>query len=95
MINPLLTPRLNYDFSLFDLLSGLSSVNKDTHSFELVRDLFNSNEVYFTNHARTGLKLIIDSLDLPNSSKIGVQAYTLIRYFNLLIRPVIILFFWM
>lgn len=70
-----LTPRLNYNYSLKDVYVSLKSVIKDDLDFQKIYDLFRTTNIYFTNHARTGLRLLLNSLNLPENARIGVQAY--------------------
>jgi len=37
--------------------------------------VFNNKNIYFLNSARTGLRLLLNSLDLPPNARIGIQIY--------------------
>lgn len=74
-MKPYLIPRLNYDFSLYDFIVGLRGLlSKDFRIPELEK-IFESNNIYFLNHARSCLQLFLESLELPPGSKIGVQVF--------------------
>jgi dTDP-4-amino-4,6-dideoxygalactose transaminase len=38
-----------------------------------ISKLFNNNDIYFINHARTGLRLLLNSFNLPPNARIGMQ----------------------
>ena len=77
MLNPFLIPRLNYDFLLKYLIISLCSLfkKKNINYLPLI-NLFGRDKIFFLNHARTGLKLILNSLNLSKGSNIGVQVLT-------------------
>jgi perosamine synthetase len=69
-----LIPRLNYCYTFRDLLvsvRGIFSAIDETP----VRSLFQNDKIYFINSGRTGLRMILNSLDLPADARIGVQVY--------------------
>lgn len=75
MIIPYLVPRLNYKFSLSDFVISLYGIFKTDPDMTFMNSLFGSGNIYFVNHARTGLRLLLTSLQLGPNAKIGVQAY--------------------
>jgi hypothetical protein len=70
-----LLPRLNYHYSLHDSIVGLEALFKSKKNYESLYSLFNSKNLFFFNHARTGLKVLLSSLELKEGSTIGVQAF--------------------
>jgi len=81
MIIPFLVPRLNYCFSIRDLCISIRGLFFNSDETQ-IKELFKNENIYFFNHARTGLRLILNSLNLPANAKIGVQAYNCITVFN-------------
>lgn len=79
---PYLIPRLNYKFSLKDLINSLYGVFKAKYNTEFINQLFNNEHIYFTNHARTGLRMLLNSLDLKPKARIGVQIFNCHTVFN-------------
>lgn len=69
-----LAPRLNYKFTVRDATIGISSLLKQKKSDALYK-LFENEDIHFINHARTGLRIALSSLELPEKSRIGVQVY--------------------
>lgn len=62
-----LVPRLNINYGFFDAFIALKSI---------VTKLPKSESNYFyLNHARTGLRIALSSLNLPKGSKVGVMVY--------------------
>lgn len=69
-------PRIDYTFSFHDFIrSILILFFKKKYDKSDFYSLFPDSSLYFTNHARTGLRLILSSLNLKPGSKIGVQAF--------------------
>lgn len=71
----LLQPRLNYSFSFKEKMIALCSLfSKSTMNSSLVSSLLGSENIYFFDHARSGLQLVLSLL--PPNSKVGVQPLT-------------------
>lgn len=77
-----LIPRLNYHYSIKDALISLSGIFYKNSSLKKLFYLFGNKNIYFTNHARTGIRIALNSLNLPLGSKIGVQVYNCFTVFN-------------
>jgi len=77
-----LIPRLNYKFSLKDVLINLKGIFKKDVPAPVLKDFFYSSDIYFLDYARTGLFLILRSLGLEKNSKIGVISYNCHTVFN-------------
>ena len=56
-------------YSLFSLIRKVTIPKK-------IFSHFNNHDIYFTNYARTSLRVFLSSLNLPLNSKVGVQVYT-------------------
>jgi len=74
IINPFLIPRLNYDYSIKDLIYSIFTIKKNADQKKL-EQTFNNKNIFFFNHARTGLRILLNSLGLEPNAKIGVQAF--------------------
>jgi perosamine synthetase len=77
-----LYPRLNYEYGIKDILYSLVGIFKKKAGTEFLQTLFGTQHIYFVNHARTGLRLVLGSLQLPSNAKIGVQVYNCQTVFN-------------
>ena len=80
MINPKLVPRLNYGYSLTDSFISLIGIFKKPPQHTYLINLFHNENIFFVNHARTALRLILNSIGLNVGAKIGVQALTVILF---------------
>lgn len=71
-----LIPRFNYDYNYRDFFYSFLKIN-DTH-FDPgnLTKYFESGHIFFTNYARTGLRILLSTLGLKKNSRIGVQAFT-------------------
>lgn len=80
-----LYPRLNYHFPFFRMFFAWlkGCFLPDTIAFEELED---RQSVFFTNSGRTGLRLLLSSLQLKKGAKIGVQVYNCDSVFNAIIR---------
>ena len=89
-MKPFLKPRLNYSFFIKYFLYSIYSLFKikDVKNFNLsdLYDLYNTKNIYFTNQARTALRISLSSLNLDQKSKIGVQVYTCPTVFEAITR---------
>jgi dTDP-4-amino-4,6-dideoxygalactose transaminase len=77
-----LIPRLNYSFSLEETVFSLIGIFSSKNGNGYLTSLFETEHIYFINHARTGLRILLNSLSLPLNAKIGVQAYNCHTVFN-------------
>jgi perosamine synthetase len=77
-----LIPRLNYKFGVNDFFYSLYGIVKSDLNTCFLNSLFDTEHIYFTNHARTGLRLLLNSMELPPNARIGVQAYNCHTVFN-------------
>lgn len=77
-----LTPRLNYSFSLKDLWFSIKGILKSGTVLGYLNSLFGTDNIYYVNHARTGIRIALNSLQLPANANIGVQAFNCKTVFN-------------
>lgn len=61
---------------LFNPTSGMSTIT----------DFFGTQNIFFMNHARTGLRLLLNSLRLPPNARIGVQILNCHTVFNAIVK---------
>jgi len=73
-LKPFLIPRLNYDFSFKDMLVSFFSLFTNI-SQKKIEELYGNKNIYFLNHARTALKIVLSSLNLKKGARVGVQVY--------------------
>jgi dTDP-4-amino-4,6-dideoxygalactose transaminase len=86
MLIPNLLPRLNVEYPLNDFIYSLSYLTSRKHPYQRIHKLFGHDRIFFANHARTGLRLVLSALDLPNNSHIGVQPYNCHTVFQAISR---------
>lgn len=71
-----LIPRLNYVYTIKDIIISWRGIFRSSPN-KYIKDNFPfKGETFFVNHARTGLRLILSSLELEKGSNIGVQVFT-------------------
>lgn len=70
-----LVPRLNYHYSLKDAFIGFWGIFKKRDDDNAIRSLFNNRNIVYVNHARTGLRIALNSLNLVKGSGVGIQVY--------------------
>ena len=81
-----LIPRLNYNFSFHNLVVSFIGTFRSNLNTGQISKLFNNNDIYFTNHARTGLRLLLNSFNLPPKARIGVQIINCHTVFNAIVK---------
>ena len=69
-----LLPRLNIHYSFFDAMIALKSLFVHLDSVDV--------NLFYVNHARTGLRIALTSLNLPKGSKVGVLVYNCYTVMN-------------
>ena len=81
-----LIPRLNYGFSISDLGISLLSLIRSNFNVTPLINLFKTEKIYFVNHARTGLRLLLNSLELPRNARIGIQILNCDSVFTAIVK---------
>lgn len=81
-----LVPRLNYSFGFKDFVFSIYGVAGIRPNILSINAQFASDRVYFVNHARTGIRLLLNSLSLPDKAKIGVQVFNCHTVFDAIRR---------
>jgi len=77
-----LVPRLNYSFGFKNFIYSLYSIYKPRTDTKFISAFFENKHVFYVNHARTGLRLALNSLNLRADARIGVQIYNCHTVFN-------------
>lgn len=67
-------PRLNYQLGLSNILSILNLFNYKVENAKNISLYFSNDNVFFVDHARTGLKIVLSLL--KKNSVVGVQPFT-------------------
>lgn len=70
-----IVPRLNYKYSLKDTYYAIKGILAKHLNYSDLCNHFGANDILFANHARTGLKIALASLGLPERSKVGVSVF--------------------
>lgn len=70
-----LIPRFKYNFNFSDLVYAFSHVQKRL-SADVLKTYFNSDNIYFTNYARTALFILLNSIAKGKVLNVGVQSFT-------------------
>jgi perosamine synthetase len=77
-----LKSKLDYRYSIKDALIALSSFFYKEIDLAALSGIFGNTNIHFVNHARTGLRIALNSLGLKKGSRIGVQAFNCFTVFN-------------
>ena len=85
MINFKLLPQYYSSYSFRDLFYSLRNIKKENDHSHISKFL-NNSEIYFTNYARTSLRLALSSLNLKKGAKVGVQAFTCHTVFEAIVK---------
>ena len=84
---PSLIPRFNLDYDFNDFVFGIKSIfSKNYFDFKQLDSLFGKKLFLFTNIGRSSLYVILQALDLPKGSKIGVPLYSCTVVFDAIIK---------
>lgn len=68
-------PRLNYNYSFKDATIAMEGIFKRKPDCAALNSLFSVGDIFFANHARTGLRIALTALNLPARSGIGVSPF--------------------
>ena len=84
---PNLIPRFNLDYNFSDFLYAIKSNFSRTNSeLGLLCHIFGDKTFLFANTGRTSLYLILNALNLPRGSKVGVPLYSCTVVFDAIIK---------
>ncbi len=81
-----LIPRLNYKYSLRDAAISISGLFRKNIDASALNKMFKNDNIYFVNHARTGIRIALNSLKLKPGSRVGVQAFNCYTVFSAIKR---------
>lgn len=71
-----LLPQFYCSYSFNDLIYSVLNLFKSNYNIDNLSNYLECNNIYFTNYARTSLRIFLSSLNLKKGANIGVQAYT-------------------
>ena len=75
-------PRLNYHYTLRDLIISLSGLFKNDLNCDELKLMYNVDEVLFFNHARTAMRIALNSLGLKNDATVGLMGFNCLTVMN-------------
>ena len=67
--------RFCYNYTIKDMLYSLQKITKNRRNIHSITNFFQNSDIFCANSARTGLKVLLTSMNLKKGAKIGVQAY--------------------
>jgi len=70
-----LIPKFKYSYTLRDTIYALFHIKSET-SIDKLYNFFNTDNIYFTNYARTSLTILLKSISKGKILKVGVQPFT-------------------
>lgn len=70
-----LFPQFYCSYSISDSLFSLLNHNNKKYNSDKLINYFGKSKIYYTNYARTSLRVFLSSLKLKTGAKVGVQAY--------------------
>lgn len=68
-------PRLNYQWTWSDFIQSVIALFSSKISDNTLLKLLDVEQLFYTNHARTALRIALSSLGLPKGSRVGVFIY--------------------
>ena len=85
--NPNLIPRFNLDYNFKDFYYGVKAIFSDEKiDLKPLESIFGEKTFLFTNYGRSSLCVILQALNLPKGSKIGVPLYSCTVVFDAIIN---------
>ncbi len=81
-----LKPRLNYNYTLRDAFKAFRGILKREPDTLIVSSFFGVDNLFFVNHARTGLRIALTAMNLPPGSGIGVTPFNCPTVFSAIRR---------
>ncbi len=81
-----LIPRQNFKYSVRDVKVALQGLLYPESDDIKIEEYFGNKKIFFLDHARTGLRLVLNSLDLPRNARIGVQILNCHTVFNAIVK---------
>jgi len=85
--NPNLIPRFNLDYNFKDFYYGIKAIFSDEKiDLKPLESIFGRKTFLFTNYGRSSLYVILQALNLPKGSKVGVPLYSCTVVFDAIIK---------
>lgn len=75
-------PRLNYHYTFKDLIISLSGLFKKNFNYDELKFMYNVDEVLFFNHARTAMRIALNSLNLKKDATVGLMGFNCLTVMN-------------
>ena len=75
-------PRLNYKFTLKDLIISVKGLISKDADDRILKTIFKTDEIYYYNHARTAMRIALSALHLKSDAKIGIMAFNCLTVMN-------------
>lgn len=75
-------PRLNYHYIFKDLIISLSGLFKKNFNYDELKFMYDVDEVLFFNHARTAMRIALNSLDLKKDATVGLMGFNCLTVMN-------------
>ena len=75
-------PRLNYHYAFKDLIISLSGLFKKHFNYDELKFMYNVDEVLFFNHARTAMRIALNSLGLKKGATVGLMGFNCLTVMN-------------
>lgn len=75
-------PRLNYKYTFSDVVKSVSGLFKKKWNIDELKLMFQADEVFFSNHARTGMRMAFNSLGFGKNATIGLMGFNCLTVMN-------------
>lgn len=77
-----IVPRLNYRFTPKDFIFSVKGLLTKNSDVERLETIFETDRIYFYNHARTAMRIALTALQLKSGAKIGIMAFNCLTVMN-------------
>lgn len=75
-------PRLNYHYTIKDLIISFSGLFKKDLNYDGLKLMYKVDEVLFFNHARTAMRIALNSMDLKKDATVGLMGFNCLTVMN-------------
>lgn len=75
-------PRLNYHYTIKDFIISLSGLFKKDLNYDELKLMYKVDEILFFNHARTAMRIALNSLDLKKDATVGLMGFNCLTVMN-------------
>jgi len=77
-----IVPRLNYSFTPKDFIISVRGMITKNFDLKPLESIFETDRIYFYNHARTAMRIALTALQLKSDAKIGIMAFNCLTVMN-------------